>query len=48
MGDAGTGTSSAIRVRGQTAISLMPDFDGMHIHVFESLQLEGSHVGDLQ
>ena len=44
MGDARTDTS---RVRGQAAISLMPDFDGMHIHVFESLQLEGSHVGDL-
>ena len=47
VGDARTEASSAIRDRGQAAISLMPDFDGMHIHIFESLKLEGSHVGDL-
>ena len=47
MGDAGTEASSAIRDRGQAAVSLMPDFDRMHIHIFESLQLGGSHVGDL-
>ena len=47
VGDAGTEASSAIRNRGQAAVSLMPDFDGMHIHIFESLQLEGSHIGDL-
>ena len=25
----------------------MPDVDGMHICIFESLRLEGSYVGDL-
>ena len=24
-----------------------PDFDGMHVCIFESSQLEGSYVGDL-
>ena len=32
---------------GQTAISLMPDIDGMHVHIFESLQPKSSFVGDL-
>ena len=27
-------------------ISLMPDVDGTHVHVFESLKLEGLYVGD--
>ena len=31
--------------RGQAVISLMPDIDGMHVCIFESLQLEGSYVG---
>ena len=47
MGDGRAEGSSAIGEGGQAAISLMPDTDGMHIHVFESLQLEGSYVGDL-
>ena len=38
---------SAIGDRGRAAISLMPDGNGTHIHIFESSQLEGSHVGDL-
>ena len=25
----------------------MPDIDEMHVHIFESSQLEGSYVGDL-
>ena len=33
--------------RGQDAISLMPNVDGMHIPIFESSQLEDSYVGDL-
>ena len=28
-------------------LSLTPDVDGMHVHIFESSQLEGSYVGDL-
>ena len=32
---------------GQAAISLTPDVDGTHVHIFESSQLEGSYVGDL-
>ena len=36
--------SSAIGDRGQTAVSLMPNA-GTHIHIFESLHLEGSYVG---
>ena len=32
---------------GQAAISLMPNSDGTHIHIFESLQLKGSCVRDL-
>ena len=28
-------------------MSLTSDVDGMHIHIFESLQLEGMYVGDL-
>ena len=32
---------------GQAAISLRPDADGTHVHIFESSQLEGSYVGDL-
>ena len=33
---------------GQAAISLMPDVDGTHVHISESLQFEGSNVGDFQ
>ena len=38
---------SAIGDGGHTTISLTPDFDGMHVCIFESSQLEGSYVGDL-
>ena len=34
--------SSATGARRQAAVSLMPDVDGMHLHIFESSQLEGS------
>ena len=47
VGDGRAEGSSAIGDGGQDAISLMPDVDGMHVHIFESLQLEGSDVGDL-
>ena len=47
MGDGRAEASSAIGDRGQAAISLMPDTDGKHVCIFESLQLEGSYVGDL-
>ena len=38
---------SAIGDGGQATISLTPDVDGTHIHIFESLQLLGLYVGDL-
>ena len=38
---------SAIGDGGQAAASLMPDVDGTHVHIFESLQIESSYVGDL-
>ena len=37
MGDGRTDRSSATRDRGQDAISLMPDMDGMHVGIFETL-----------
>ena len=49
MGDGRAEGSSAIGDGGQVATSLTPDpdVDGIHIHIFERLQLEGSYVGDL-
>ena len=47
MGDGIAKGSSAIGDGGQAAVSFMHDIDGMHICIFESLQLEGSYVGDL-
>ena len=47
MGDGRVQGSSATGDGGQAAISFTPDVDGMHIRIFESLQLEGSYVGDL-
>ena len=38
---------SAIGDGGQAAVSLVPDIDGKHVHIFESSQLESSYVGDL-
>lgn len=45
MGDSRPEGSLAIGPGGQAAISLTPDADGMHIHIFESWQF--SYVGDL-
>ena len=47
MGDGRAEGSSAIGDRGQPSISLTPDIDGIHVCIFESLQLEGSYVQDL-
>ena len=47
MGDGRAEGSSAMGDRGQAAVSLMRDVDGMHVRIFESLQREGSYVGDL-
>ena len=47
VGDGRTEGLSAIGDGGQAAISLTPDVDGTHVHIFESSQLEGSYVGDL-
>ena len=47
VGDGRAKGSSAIEDRGQAAISLKPDFDGMHVHIFEKLTTWGSYVGDL-
>ena len=47
MGDGRAEGSSAIGDGGQAASSLMPDIVGMHVHIFESSQLESSYVGDL-
>ena len=47
MGDVRIEGSSTIGDRGQTAVSLTPDIDAMHICIFESSKLEGSCVGDL-
>ena len=43
----GAGGSSATGDGGQATVSLMSDDEGMQVHVFESLRLEGSYVGDL-
>ena len=47
VGDGRAEILSAIRDGGKAAISLMPDVDGTHIHIFESLQLEGLYVREL-
>ena len=39
--------SSAGGDRGQNATAVTPDFDGTHVCILESFQLEGLHVGDL-
>jgi len=40
VGDGRAEGSSAIGDGGQAAVSLTPDTDGTHVHIFESLQLE--------
>ena len=47
MGEGRAEGSSATGDGGQAEVSLTPDADGTHICIFESLQLEGSYVGDL-
>ena len=47
MGDRRAEGSSATGVGGQAAMSLTPDTDGMHVHIFESLQLGSLYVGGL-
>ena len=47
MGDGGAEGSSATGDGGQTAISLMPDVDTMHVWIFENSQPESLYVGDL-
>ena len=47
MGDGKIEGLSAIGGGGQAVIPLTPDIDGMHVHIFESSQLEGSYVRDL-
>ena len=46
MGDDRAERSSARGAGGQAAVSLTPDLDGKHVHIFESLQLGGWCVGD--
>ena len=46
VGDGRAEGLSRIGDRGQAAVSLTPDVDGMHVYIFGSLQLEGLYVGD--
>ena len=46
VGDGRAEGSSATGNGRQAAMSLMSDVDGTHIHIFEGLQLESSHVGN--
>ena len=47
VGDGRAEGPSATGDGGQAAMSLTPDIDGMHVHIFASLQLESSYVGGL-
>ena len=47
MGDGRAERHSAEGDQGQAAISLMPDADETHVHIFESSQLKDSYIGDL-
>ena len=47
VGDCRAEGSSATGDKGQAAVLLMPDVDGMHVCIFESSQLEDSYVGEL-
>ena len=47
VGDGRAEGPSATGDGGQAAMSLTTDLDGMHIHIFASLQLESSYVGGL-
>ena len=46
MGGGRAEGSSAIGDGGQAAMSLSSDVDGTQVHIFESLQLEGSYIED--
>ena len=45
MGDGRAEGSSATGGGGPAAISFVPDSDGIHIHIFESLQLKARVQG---
>ena len=45
MGDGGPEGSSAIGDGGQASMSLLPDFAGTQVHIFESSKLEYLYVG---
>ena len=47
MGDNRAEGSWEIGGGGQAIISLMPEIDATHAHIFEISQLEGSYIGDL-
>ena len=47
LGDGRAEESSAIGDGEQAALLVMPDINGISVHVFESLQLEDLYVGDL-
>ena len=47
MGDGRAEGLAATGDGGQAALSLTPDVDGIHVRIFESLQVENSYVGDL-
>ena len=47
MGDGRAEGLSAIGNGGQIAVSLTPDFDGLQVCIFESLQLDGLYFEDL-
>ena len=47
VGDGRAEGSLPIGDGGQAAISLTPDVDRTDVRIFESLQLEGSYVGNL-
>ena len=45
MGDGGPEGSSAIGDGGQASMSLLPDFAGTQVRIFESSKLEYLYVG---
>ena len=47
MGEGRAEGSSATGGGGRDAMSLEPDVEGTHVHIFESLQLGGFYVGNL-
>ena len=47
MGEGRAEGSSATGDRGCDVMSLEPDVDETHVHIFESLQLGGFYIGNL-